>query len=202
MRPRAFMIVLLATLLLTVGTPSANAGLQSNQRGAGGSIEHHLGATSPPSAFTLGSAVARLGIAVQSSARRQLELAFAAGAKARLLLRIEGIQFKRRPEITYQVYVDLPKQTTPDYKSRYFVGNLTFFELPINEPGMKEMANLTFDVTQTAHNLESRNQWNDAELSVTFVPTWLVDHNGHPLPLPTTVPVRFSKLTLDATIMK
>lgn len=85
----------------------------------------------------------------------------------RIALNVEGIRFSKNPGLVYEVYVGLPEGETPDYRSPYFVGLLSFFDVPRRptEPGRT----LTFDITETTRLLGAQGLWPGRQ-PVTFVP--------------------------------
>jgi hypothetical protein len=99
-------------------------------------------------------------------ARVQVEAAMTPSSKTRLALTVEEI-VSETPDVTYEVYINLPKGEPPSYKSVYFVGNLAPF-LP--RVGAHEQPFVvSFDITRNVRELRSLNVWKDADLSVTFV---------------------------------
>jgi hypothetical protein len=121
-------------------------------------------------------------IAMQD-ARAQIESAMAPSSKTAIVLTVEGIDFDKTPGVYYEVYVGLPRNEVPSYKSVYFVGNLAPFQPP--SVGAAEHASvISFDITRTVRALKSFKLWNDSELTITFVPRGHVDRSGRQLPIP------------------
>jgi hypothetical protein len=164
----------------------------------------------PPVRQELGATVARAApvelatepvtvqIALRPGAGAQIDAAVALSSKTRLVLAIEGIAFVKMPDVHYEVYVDLPKNETPNYKSKYFVGNLAFFSLA--HVGGGHTAALNLDITNSVRALKSSKEWDNANLSVTFVMRWLVNRGGQQLPIPPGVRARFSRVALFAAL--
>jgi Protein of unknown function (DUF_B2219) len=135
-------------------------------------------------------------IPLQPNARTRVEAALAPSSRTRLVLSIEGISLDKTPDVNYEVYLDLPKNATPDYKSMYFVSNLSFFSLAHAHGG--QAPTVSFDVTNKVRQLKASSAWNDQNVSVSFVARWLVDRNGHPLPIPPGVRARLGNVKLYA----
>jgi hypothetical protein len=134
-------------------------------------------------------------VALLPDARAQLEAAVAPSSKTKLALTVEVMVYDI-PDITYQVYIDLPKDEKPSYKSVYFVGNLAPF-LP--HAGVHEQRYVArFDITRNVRELRSLNVWNDADLSVTFVARGGVDRSGQQLPVHAGVRARLDSMKVAA----
>jgi tyrosinase len=124
-----------------------------------------------------------------------------------LTLLVEGLQFEKEPMIYYEVYLDLPADTAPDYQGSYYAGNLVFAGIgllgthPGHDHGEKEKEEeyldrvRAFDVTATVRELRSRQLWQDEKLTVTFVLSGLVPVKGAPVTRP-GVKARFERVTL------
>jgi hypothetical protein len=69
--------------------------------------------------------------------------------------------------LVYEVHVGLPKGEAPDHRSPYFVGLLSFFDVPRRptDPGRT----LTFDITEAVRLSSAQGLW-PAPAPVTFVP--------------------------------
>src|ERR1035438_9169249 len=106
-------------------------------------------------------------LALRDEARVQIEAAMAPSSKTNITLTIEGIEYDKAPGVYYEVYVGLPKNEVPSYKSTYFVGNLAFFEP--HDHGAEHAAVRSFNITKAVRTLKSFKSWNDAQLGVTFV---------------------------------
>lgn len=154
-------------------------------------VTRELGAMVTPAApVELATNPVTVQIVMRDDARQQIETALAPSSRTNLILSIEGIAYDKAPEVHYEVYLDLPKDATPSYKSIYFVGNLAFFQ---PRAGAADRASVArFDITKTVRALKSFKLWNDAQVSVTFVMSWLVDREGRQLPVPAGVRLRFS----------
>jgi hypothetical protein len=136
-----------------------------------------------------------VSVPIRSDARAQVEAALAPASKTALVLTVDEI-VSQTPDVTYEVYINLPKNEEPNYKSAHFVGNLAPF-LP--RAGAHEHPyTVNFDITKNVRELKSMNLWNDAELSVTFVMRGLVDREGRPLPVPPGVRGRVSTVKVAA----
>ena len=164
--------------------------------GQGTPVMHELSNMTPAAApVELATQPVTVRVPMRENARAQIEAAMAPSSKTRLALTIEEIVYDT-PDVTYEVYISLPKGETPSYKSVYFVGNLAPF-LP--RAGAHEHPYVaSFDITRNVRELRSSNVWNDVELSVTFIMRGLVDRNGWQLPVPSGVRARVSTLKVAA----
>lgn len=160
-------------------------------------VRHELGAMAARTApVELAAEPFTVQVVLRPDAGAQIDAAVAPSSKTRLVLAIEGIAFDKMPDVHYEVYVDLPKNERPNYKSKYFVGNLAFFSL--GHVGAGHTAALHLDITNRVRELKSSKAWNNANLSVTFVVRWLVNRDGQQLPVPPGVRARFSSVQLFA----
>jgi len=160
-------------------------------------VRHELGVTTALAApVDLAAEPVTVQIVLRPDAEAQIDAAVEPSSKTRLVLAIEGIAFDKIPDVHYEVYVDLPKNETPNYKSKYFVGNLAFFSL--GDVGGGHTAALNLDITNSVREIKSSKAWNNANVSVTFVIRWLVNREGQQLPVPPGVRARFSSVKLFA----
>jgi hypothetical protein len=134
-------------------------------------------------------------VPLREDARAQIEAAMPPLSKTTLALTIEEV-VSETPDVYYEVYIGLPKNEVPSYKSVHFVGNLAPF-LPRAEAHAQPYV-VSFDITRNVRELKSLNLWNDAELSVTFIMRGGVDRNGGQLPVPPGVRGRVSNLKFAA----
>jgi hypothetical protein len=159
-------------------------------------VKHELGgmaATAAP--VELATEPVTVRIVMSGDARAQIEATIAPSSKTTLALTIEEI-VSATPDVIYEVYINLPKNEKPNYKSAHFVGNLAPF-LP--RAGTQEHPYVaSFDITRNVRELKSLNLWNDAELSVTFVMSGLVDREGRALPVPAGVRGRVTNVKVAA----
>jgi hypothetical protein len=156
-------------------------------------VIRELGAMVPTAApVELATEPVTVRIAMRSDARAQIEAAMAPLSKAKLALTVERINYDKTPDVSYEVYIDLPKGEKTSYKSVYFIGNLAFFQ---PHAGTAEHVSVaSFDITRAVRELRSFKLWKDEEVSVTFVMSWLVDRNGRQLPVPPGVRLRFGNV--------
>jgi hypothetical protein len=159
-------------------------------------VMRELSATAPTATpVELATEPVTMGVPMRSDARAQVEAAIAPASKTALALTVDET-VSQTPDVTYEVYINLPKNEEPNYKSIHFVGNLAPF-LP--RAGAHEHPYVaSFDITKNVRELKSMNLWNDAELSVTFVMRGLVDREGRQLPVPAGVRGRVSNLKVAA----
>lgn len=168
---------------------------------AKGPVSHELGAmiaTTVP--IQLATNPVTIHVPITKDAPAQIAAALEPSSKTKLVLALSGIDFDKNPEVHYQVYLNLPKNEQPDYKSIHFVGNLAFFSFHPHGGSTDHPPVINFDITKTVRDLISRKLWNNTELSVTFVVQWLVDANDHPLPIPPGVRLRFTTAKLIAIV--
>ena len=157
-----------------------------------------LGAMVRPAApVELATEPVTVRVAMTPEARARIESAMPPSSETKLILTVEGIKFDTPPGVHYEVYINLPRNEQPNYKSPYFVGNLTFFVE--RHAGAAEHPYVArFDITRNVRELKALNLWNDAELSVTFVIRGLVDREGRPLPVSPGVRARFDNVKIAA----
>ncbi|MGA8224128.1 MAG: tyrosinase family protein [Candidatus Acidiferrales bacterium] len=154
-------------------------------------VVHELGSSSTK--VQLATEPVTVRIPLVPEARRQMEAAGAPSAETKLLLSIEGITAEKIPDVHYQVFVGLPEGQKPDYKSVYFVGNLSFFGIP---------SHVSFDISNTVRELVKSKSLSSTELPVTFVMRWLEDRDGNPLPVPPGVRVQFTTMKISSVSPK
>jgi plastocyanin len=97
-------------------------------------------------------------------------------ADPRIALTLEGLRDTGSPGVTYEVYVNLPPDAEPDYRSEYFVGLIDLFGLTAHEDH-RSADRQSFDITPTVRSLQERGEW-PGELTITFVPQGLIPPEG------------------------
>jgi hypothetical protein len=158
-------------------------------------VTRELSAVRPAAApVELATQPVTVQVPMREDARAQIEAAMAPSSNARLVVTVEGVEYDT-PDVYYEVYVDLPKNVEPSYKSAHFVGNLAPF---VPRTGHETAYTVSFDISRNVRELKSLNLWNDAELSVTFVMRGLVDREGRQLPVPAGVRGRVNNLKVAA----
>lgn len=89
-----------------------------------------------------------------------------------LVLRLEDVEIEDMPQGHYEVYANLPEGQTPDHRSVYFLGNMSFFGLaPRGQAGghsESASAAYTFSLAKLERDLKSKGQWT-GDVKVTFV---------------------------------
>ena len=98
-------------------------------------------------------------------------------AGGRLVLGINGVEYDENPGVTYEVYLNLPEDQEPDYRSDYYVGNIGFFGMTPHEEhegGHGHPANLSFDVTDNVRALSDKGEWVEGQADITFVSRGLI----------------------------
>ncbi|MCG8466778.1 MAG: tyrosinase family protein [Gemmatimonadetes bacterium] len=87
-------------------------------------------------------------------------------------LTLADVEVEALPGGHYEVYVNVPEGVTPNYDSRYYVGNLSFFGLKPRdqvEPGSEGRSSIhQYDITDLVADLRATNEWT-GEAEVTFV---------------------------------
>ena len=85
------------------------------------------------------------------------------------VLTVEELDFEKPPVGHYEVYINLPEGAQPDYKSKYFIGNLAFFGFgPQARAGHKPVH--TFDISEAIKKLKASGEWKAGQKpKVTFV---------------------------------
>ena len=119
--------------------------------------------------------LAGLADAVAASAEASAEGRPEAGG--RLVLGINGVEYDENPGVTYEVYLNLPEDQEPDYRSDYYVGNIGFFGMTPHEEhegGHGHPANLSFDVTDNVRALSDKGEWVEGQADITFVSRGLI----------------------------
>jgi Common central domain of tyrosinase/Polyphenol oxidase middle domain len=91
-----------------------------------------------------------------------------------IVLNLEGVQGQDVLLVTYEIYVNLPEGTEPDFESIYYVGNINLFGLQLTrrvtpEHEQAEIANQRYNLTNNFTALQANDQWT-GQLEVTFVP--------------------------------
>jgi hypothetical protein len=143
----------------------------------------------------LGTEPVTLRVAMRGDTRTLIENAIAPASPTKLAVTVEGVEYDT-PDVHYEVYIDLPNNIEPSYKSPYFVGNLAPF-LP-RAAEHETPFTVKFDISRNVRELKSLGVWNDAELLVTFVMRGLVDRNGRQLPVHPGARGRIGNLTIAA----
>jgi hypothetical protein len=170
--------------------------LNNSVWGQAPTVSRELGVVHPAAPVELATEPVTVRVATPE-ASAHIEPAMPRSSKTKLILTVEGIKFDTPPEVHYEVYINLPRNEEPNYKSPYFVGNLTFFV--DRHAGTAEHPYVAhFDITNNIRELKARNLWKDAELSVTFVMRGLVDREGRPLPVSPGVRARFEDVKVAA----
>lgn len=99
-------------------------------------------------------------------------------------LNVEEIEGERNPGVSYLVYVDLGRGEPPHPESPHYLGTLSFFGIerarnPVGDEAPHALK-ASYDITETARELEARGQWAGHELPVTFAPLDLVHPEAGP----------------------
>lgn len=104
---------------------------------------------------------------------------WASAEEGPILLMLEGIHFDPSPGVSYEIYLNLPEGKEPNYRGRYYVGNLGFFAQdhgssegehgPAEHQHQHHQAVQEFDITSNVRALEKHGEWRGQPTSVTFV---------------------------------
>jgi tyrosinase len=116
-----------------------------------------------------------------------------------IVLNIEGIEFDKVPGDYYEIYLNLPQGERPDFRSKYYVGNLAFFGIKprAQRHEGEEQPRQDYNITQIVAKLKSTKEWIAQEAKVTFV-------RQHVIPPPgiseetEVVPVTIRRVTMTA----
>ncbi|HWD08271.1 MAG TPA: tyrosinase family protein [Actinomycetota bacterium] len=136
-------------------------------------------AAAPERSYELTGGRSDVAVPLQDEARAYMTQATAdPSAGKRVGLRIDDIQFDEPPKGPYKVFLNLPEGEEPDYRSPYYVGNITFFG-HAHEPGARRrVGSHRFDVTRQVSRLKAAGKWDDSQVKVTFVPSGPVPAPG------------------------
>jgi len=121
------------------------------------------------------------------------------GAERAMVLNVEGIELEKMPGGYYEIYMNLPQGERPDFQSKNYVGNLSFFGLPTsaNNHAGEEAARYSYDITKIINRLKSDREWKGREVRVTFVKQDVIPPPGmKPTEEAAPVPVRIHRLTI------
>jgi tyrosinase len=101
-----------------------------------------------------------------------LEEPNAALSASTTVLTLEGVRGEGIPAVVVEVYINLPPDQEPDFRSPYYVGNLNLFGLlePAEDEAMA-MQSMTqrFNIARNVTALEASGEWT-GDVRVTFVP--------------------------------
>lgn len=97
------------------------------------------------------------------------------------VLTLEGIAGTGVPAVSVQVYINLPEDAQPNFRSPYYVGTIGLFTLQpwdAESPHAGHAATQSFDLTRNIAALDEAGEWT-GEIDVTFVPVDL-NFSGEP----------------------
>jgi tyrosinase len=128
-----------------------------------------LGSTTPEGGIEVGPAPASVPVTLEQPEAAAL-IATAGGTT---VLTLEGVQGTGVPAVAVEVYINLPPEQEPDFRSPYYVGNLNLFGLLVPDAEHREMAmqgmTQQFNIARNVAALEASGEWT-GELEVTLVP--------------------------------
>ncbi len=136
-----------------------------------------LGASAGEHMIELGARPERVSVELGREARERVAAVARAEAvphEERIVLNAEGVQYyDKNPGVAYEVYLNLPEDQEPDFRSVYYVGNIGFFGTSTYEAEEGghggHPATLSFDVTDAVRALRERDEWSEGEATVSFV---------------------------------
>jgi tyrosinase len=148
-----------------------------------------VGATEAPVRLTGGSETLRFGITAPAG-----PLGAEGGAPTRVYLNVEDIRADKNPGTAYAVYANVPGGQTQD---EYYVGNISFFGIEEMQRGYAEHGlRQVFDITDVYTALRDRGEWNENEVTVTFVPIGPAGGGPGPAGAEPTPPVTVGRVSL------
>lgn len=119
--------------------------------------------------------------------------------ETRFRLNFEGVKADKPVPFYYEVYLNLPEGgTDPDYTMDEYAGNLTLFGAGEEHAGHgnQEPPNFGVDITDGVRRVKNLSA--ARTVSVTLVPTALVDKNERRLPIRSDVKISVERVTLAA----
>jgi len=126
----------------------------------------------PPSAVPLGGTPRTVRLAPTTPQNRLMAIAphIPSGSPSRFFLTLKDVQARTNPNTTYEVFLDLPPNASPDAADEHYVGLLNFFGA-IMDPTHDHRGGRTieFDVTRVVLRLTASNKLQN-ETTVTLVP--------------------------------
>jgi hypothetical protein len=119
----------------------------------------------------LGGAPVTVSVPIPAETRDALRAFPEGGEGNRLALLLQELVLEREPALYYEIYVNLPGDPADAaYTNPYFAGNLTLFGATMPHDGHQAGHSRRLDLLRTYAYLRSRDEWNDAEVQVTFIP--------------------------------
>ena len=115
------------------------------------------------------------------------------GKVRRLLVELEGVDYKTVPAVSYQVYVNLPEGTAPTTESPNYVGSLGLFGIKHAEGHHNGGHNQVFDVTDIVKDQSAAEK----SLKVTIVPVPLLVRSPSASGTLAEVPIRNAHVTVS-----
>lgn len=144
-------------------------------------------------------------VAIDARARRDALAKQGVPEPRHIILHIEDIEAKQNPGSVYGVYVNLPANADEQQLAEHHVGNLSFFGIEqAREPRRDEPAHgvrSSMDITDVAHSLKARGQWDDEHVHVTLQPLGLLapagTAEGPPTPAHEDLPVHVGRVSVS-----
>ena len=128
-----------------------------------------IGSTSPEGGIQIGPESVEVPVLLAPSEAGGTPVAIS-GRTA--ILTLDGIAGTGVPAVSVQVYINLPEDVQPDFRSPYYVGTIGLFTVQpwdVNSPHAGHGATQSFDLSRNIAALEATGEWT-GELKVTFVP--------------------------------
>ena len=153
-------------------------------------------AQSPAPRFELEGNAKSYDVKLQPGAAQVLRSVKPATAQ-RLLLVIEDVSASGPPDVSYEVYLNLPPNEAPNYESQHFAGTFSAFgaDSHAQHAGHGTPMKITLNVTKAVAAL-AKGAIDPANVKVTFVPVRPGEKAG--APLVTRVITSFGKLTISS----
>jgi tyrosinase len=121
---------------------------------------------------------ARIGLQIDPKAREAVLADTGATEPAHIYLSVDDIEAERNPGTVYGVYVNLPEGASADTAALHHAGNISFFgiERARSPRGDEPSHNLriTHEITELAHELAARGEWDGQHVTVSFRPLGLI----------------------------
>jgi tyrosinase len=127
-----------------------------------------LGRSESAERIAVGSDPVAIPVAVQASA----EAAVAVARGEEVVLTLDGVRGEGVPGTLFEVYINLPEGQEPDFRSPYFVGNISLFGLQPQDMSpmhVQHTATRRFNISRNIAALQARGEWT-GDVIVTVVP--------------------------------
>lgn len=128
-------------------------------------------ASGPAPRFELEGNAKGYDVALPAETTTKMRSVFVA-RQQRVILTLTDIAANGPPDVSYEVYLNLPQGAAPDYKSPHFVGTFSAFGADTQHAGHAGHApiRVSLNITHTLAALDSGGSLDPANLRITFVP--------------------------------